>query len=270
MLALSGRRHRGRDHRGPGPGRAPPPPPGRVHRARGVAVRHLHPGHDHGGARRCSITHRAPVTPDQVREGLAGNLCRCTGYTKIFDRGRTGRGHARTRGAASYRARARGAPLLPAALARGGARDPGAARGRGAADRGGHRHPGGGEGRQGRTGPPLRPDRGARAAGHRGGWRHEIRIGAAVTHTEMLASPLVARYAPALPIGVRGGSADRRSATAAPWAATSPTARPRPTPFPPSTSPTRWSRWSRCPTGATCRSPSSSRARARPCSRPTS
>jgi aerobic-type carbon monoxide dehydrogenase small subunit (CoxS/CutS family) len=24
-------------------------------------------------------------TLDQVREGLAGNLCRCTGYTKIFD-----------------------------------------------------------------------------------------------------------------------------------------------------------------------------------------
>jgi carbon-monoxide dehydrogenase small subunit len=23
-------------------------------------------------------------TPEQVREGLAGNLCRCTGYTKIF------------------------------------------------------------------------------------------------------------------------------------------------------------------------------------------
>lgn len=24
-------------------------------------------------------------TDDQIREGLAGNLCRCTGYTKIFD-----------------------------------------------------------------------------------------------------------------------------------------------------------------------------------------
>ncbi len=26
-----------------------------------------------------------PLTADEVREGLAGNLCRCTGYTKIID-----------------------------------------------------------------------------------------------------------------------------------------------------------------------------------------
>lgn len=29
--------------------------------------------------------HRGEVTPLQVREALAGNLCRCTGYTKIID-----------------------------------------------------------------------------------------------------------------------------------------------------------------------------------------
>jgi carbon-monoxide dehydrogenase small subunit len=29
---------------------------------------------------------RAPrPTDEQIREGLAGNLCRCTGYQKIFD-----------------------------------------------------------------------------------------------------------------------------------------------------------------------------------------
>ena len=25
------------------------------------------------------------ATEDQIREGLAGNLCRCTGFIKIFD-----------------------------------------------------------------------------------------------------------------------------------------------------------------------------------------
>jgi aerobic-type carbon monoxide dehydrogenase small subunit (CoxS/CutS family) len=29
--------------------------------------------------------HARPVTAGEVREALAGNLCRCTGYTKIVD-----------------------------------------------------------------------------------------------------------------------------------------------------------------------------------------
>jgi aerobic carbon-monoxide dehydrogenase small subunit len=34
----------------------------------------------------CSLVERAPAaTDDEIRAGLAGNLCRCTGYTKIFD-----------------------------------------------------------------------------------------------------------------------------------------------------------------------------------------
>ena len=31
------------------------------------------------------LLQRPKVTADDVREGLAGNLCRCTGYTKIID-----------------------------------------------------------------------------------------------------------------------------------------------------------------------------------------
>jgi aerobic carbon-monoxide dehydrogenase small subunit len=31
------------------------------------------------------LQHRAEPTDDEIREALSGNLCRCTGYTKIFD-----------------------------------------------------------------------------------------------------------------------------------------------------------------------------------------
>jgi carbon-monoxide dehydrogenase small subunit len=31
------------------------------------------------------LLQRSRLTADDVREGLAGNLCRCTGYTKIID-----------------------------------------------------------------------------------------------------------------------------------------------------------------------------------------
>ena len=31
------------------------------------------------------LTEHPQPTTAQVREGLAGNLCRCTGYTKIFE-----------------------------------------------------------------------------------------------------------------------------------------------------------------------------------------
>jgi carbon-monoxide dehydrogenase small subunit len=31
------------------------------------------------------LQHRAEPSDDEIREALSGNLCRCTGYTKIFD-----------------------------------------------------------------------------------------------------------------------------------------------------------------------------------------
>jgi carbon-monoxide dehydrogenase small subunit len=31
------------------------------------------------------LAQRADPTDDEIREALSGNLCRCTGYAKIFD-----------------------------------------------------------------------------------------------------------------------------------------------------------------------------------------
>ena len=31
------------------------------------------------------LARNAPPSDDEIREALSGNLCRCTGYTKIFD-----------------------------------------------------------------------------------------------------------------------------------------------------------------------------------------
>jgi carbon-monoxide dehydrogenase small subunit len=45
-------------------------------------VRLLHPGPD----RRDRLLRRNPnPSDDELREALSGNLCRCTGYAKIFD-----------------------------------------------------------------------------------------------------------------------------------------------------------------------------------------
>src|SRR5215831_3075436 len=40
------------------------------------------------------LAHHPDPTEDQIRTGLAGNLCRCTGYTRIFEAIRRGRKHA--------------------------------------------------------------------------------------------------------------------------------------------------------------------------------
>ena len=40
------------------------------------------------------LRHRAEPTDDEIREALSGNLCRCTGYAKIFDAVRLAAGQA--------------------------------------------------------------------------------------------------------------------------------------------------------------------------------
>ena len=47
-------------------------------------MRDLYAGNDSRGGLSAAIEHPHP-TMDEIREGLAGNLCRCTGYMRIFE-----------------------------------------------------------------------------------------------------------------------------------------------------------------------------------------
>ena len=138
-------------------------------------------------------------TPADIREGLAGNLCRCTGYTKIFD------AVALATGKPSPAARAY--PPEPAA--------PSYYRPRSLEEaleilvqRGGDVRPLAGgtdtlvEAKDGKLDRARLFDLTAvpELSGIEEDDEH-IRIGATATHTEMMASPLLHRYVPALPIG---------------------------------------------------------------------
>ena len=93
----AGRRARGHHGRGPGRTRrhAAPGAAG-LPRAARPAVRLLHPGHDHVGGR--PAAENPNPTEDEIREGLAGNLCRCTGYQNIVRAVQAARrGHRRRR-----------------------------------------------------------------------------------------------------------------------------------------------------------------------------
>ena len=152
---------------------------------------------------------RAGPRPRTSARAWPGNLCRCTGYTKIFD--------AVMRAAGQPVETPRAYPPEPATPSYYRPRSLEEAleilvqRGRRRAPAGrGHRHPGGGQGRQVRprrrssTSPRCRELSGIEEDGE------FVRIGATATHSEMMASSLLHKYVPALPIGcsVGGRAAD--------------------------------------------------------------
>ena len=177
-----------RDDRRPGRRRPAAPAAGGVHREGRRAVRHLHPGHG-AGRQGAARPRRRSRTPTTIRAGPGRQPLPLHRATPRSSR------RWRRRAAASPRRRAapvaprRAAPaLLPAALARGGAGDPGPARGRGAPAGRRHRHPGAGQGRHASSrGALFDLTARARAAGASRSADDHLWIGAATTHTEMMA-----------------------------------------------------------------------------------
>ena len=74
----------GHHHRGAREGRPAAPAAGRLLGRARPAVRLLHAGHDHVGGQPAAATTRTP-TEQQIREGISGNFCRCTGYQHIVN-----------------------------------------------------------------------------------------------------------------------------------------------------------------------------------------
>jgi xanthine dehydrogenase small subunit len=164
-------------------------------------------------AAKALLAARPRASYEEIREGLAGNLCRCTGYTKIFE--------------AVFAAAPRVAPAPAAAASLPAA--PSLFRPRSLdealellAQRPGELRP-----LAGGTDALVKAKDGLldRASFFDVSGIRElreieeqnafVRIGAAVTHSELVASPLVARYAPALPAScaVIGGPQIRNRGT---------------------------------------------------------
>jgi carbon-monoxide dehydrogenase small subunit/xanthine dehydrogenase small subunit len=164
-------------------------------------------------AARALLAHSPRASYDEIRAGLAGNLCRCTGYTKIFA--------AVARAAGACDEPIRGRAPAPAA--------PGYLRPRSLeealeilAQRGAEARPLAGGTDILVQAKDGRPDRASlvdltavpelKGIEDRG---EHVSIGAGVTHSEMVASELLKRWAPALPeaCAVIGGPQIRNRGT---------------------------------------------------------
>ena len=164
-------------------------------------------------AAKAALAAHPKATFEEIRQGLAGNLCRCTGYTKIFE----AVAHAAPRVVAAP------APAPAPRSAPSFFRPPSLEEALEIlAQRAGEVRP-----IAGGTDVLVKAKDGAVDAGtlFDVSWIPELRsieeekaflrIGAAVTHTEMMASPLLARFAPALPhaCAVIGGPQIRNRGT---------------------------------------------------------
>ena len=84
MLAVEAQKITSYDHRGACRRREAPPHTAGIRGYWRPPVRVLHPRHDPLRPRPSSTETESP-TDEEIRKGLEGNFCRCTGYTKIIE-----------------------------------------------------------------------------------------------------------------------------------------------------------------------------------------